>query len=174
MSSWLTWRCVMNGMSKSPSRSMTNVLSLNMLLFCNSGLAANLAAITGAFNRRNLFCSARKSAFLERLSIIPQNTCSVCGLKKLVEGWYACVWLFGEIPCPLNRRVTLPCMAVDGTFFAIFIAVYMPAHISICIKNTPLNNTHTRIVCTWIILKQCLSGAIPRCLATVGNVMGSK
>ncbi len=64
----------------------------------NSGLAANLAAITRAFNIRNLFCSARNSAFLERLSVIPQNIYSIFGLKNSFEGWFVCVC--GEIPCP--------------------------------------------------------------------------
>ncbi len=40
------------------------------LFFFNWGLAANLAIIAGAFKIRNLFCPARKSGFLERLSAI--------------------------------------------------------------------------------------------------------
>ncbi len=47
-------------------------------------------------------------------------------------------------------------VAFKTTFFAIFIAVYMHAHLSLCTKNTPLNNIHARIIYAWIILKQCL------------------
>ncbi len=86
----------MKGISKSPSRSMANFLSVVVSFFCNSGLAVNLYIIAGPFKRRSLYCSTRKSGFLERPPVIKLNTCSVFGLKNTFDVWYLLVAVWGD------------------------------------------------------------------------------
>ncbi len=57
---------------------------------------------------------------------------------------------------PLVYAIVILCVAFKTSVFAIFVEVYMHAHLSLRIKTIPLNNAHARIVYTRVILKQCL------------------
>ncbi len=83
-------------MSKSPSFSITNVLSLTVPFFCNLGLAVNSTITAGPLQRRNLFYSTRKSGFPEILAVITENAYSNFGLKNTFDGGYACVAIWGD------------------------------------------------------------------------------